>query len=646
MPEEKAHPGFVVLGTAGHVDHGKTALVRVLTGKNTDALKEEMERGISIDIDFAPLALPSGTLLGLVDVPGHERFVRNMLAGAVGMDAALLVIDINEGMKPQTYEHLRILELLGVRAGVVVLTKVDLAEEDWSDVSEEVIREALAETAFAAAPVVRVSSRTGTGIAELLATLDALAPSWMRRDRTGAFRLPVDKVFSVPGFGTVVSGTVWRGTVSVGDVLEQLPSKRPVRVRGIQVHGTSSNQAAAGQRAALNLTGVEKSDIHRGDTVATPNTLSVSRLLDVQLTALPDLSQPVEHRSTVHVHLATGEVVGRVLLLSGTELVPGESGYAQLLLDKPLVVASGDHFVVRGHSPLTTIGGGHVVVPTAQRLHRRNRSHIVERLAEQDGRGPSGALMMAAREGMRLTVSAVASALSKTSTEANEWLKSLEHAGDIQALASGWFAASYLHESMADLRQRLQLLHEQHRLVEWVAKSTLMSLYSVEHSEMNGRDIEMLLERAVTAGWLLVASGSVKLRDWTVQLTEEEAAIYEQLLARLTNSGLEAPTTDTLCAEFPKRDRVAKSLLSLAKSRGELVEVQSGWMWARPAYEFAVAAVRECGQGGQAFTVAQVRDALQTSRKQAVALLEYLDGIGETVRKGDVRYLYANVTNS
>ncbi|MBX6353076.1 MAG: selenocysteine-specific translation elongation factor [Thermoflavifilum sp.] len=631
-----ASPRFVVIGTAGHIDHGKTALVTALTGKNTDRLKEEQQRGISIDIDFAPLPFPDGTLIGMVDVPGHERFVRNMLAGASGIDAALLVIDVREGVKPQTLEHAAILELLGVTRGLIALSKIDLVAPDWIPLAETLIRDDLASTPFAQAPVVPVSAKTGAGLEELRAALRRLADEVEPRDSGGAFRLPVDKVFTVQGFGTVVSGTVWRGSVALGDVLTHLPGGQAVRVRGIQVHGRPVEQAQAGQRTALNLTGVERSDVHRGSVIATPGTLHDTRLLDVRLRLLPSAAVGVRHRDRVHVHLGTGEAIGRVLLLEADEVQPGAEAWAQLLLDRPLVCDTGDRFVIRRYSPVTTLGGGRVVNPAPQRLHRRRRAHIIEQLSALDTDSPQGRLLALAGQGRAITP-AVGSELGLTEEETRDLLAHLTARGELLAMPSAWFAPRAVEDALQRVRSTLGELHRRHRFEQWQSRRAVIQT-ALTGTPFTPRDGEQLLKMGEERGWWQLSGAGIRDAEWQVRLTPEEQAIERRLLELLHATGLQGVRGEALCAQFPRRDRIARGILQGLKERGLAVEADADvWLDGQAFTAASQRLWKVFGTAGQTFTVGQARDLLEVSRKAAVLLLERLDTEGVTERSGDAR---------
>lgn len=382
-------PRTLILGTAGHVDHGKTTLVRALTGVDTDRLDEEHRRGISIELGFAHLDLTEDLRLGIVDVPGHERFVRQMVAGAGGMDLALLLVAADEGVMPQTREHFDVLRLLGVPAGLVVLTKIDMADPDLADVVEEEVKDLVAGSFLEGAPIVRVSGQTGEGVDALKETLIGVAREAPLRTRDGAFRLPVDRVFVLAGTGVVVTGTAWSGTVAPGDTLRLMPRGTDVRVRDVQSHGQAVERAGAGERIALSLHGVKKDDLERGDVVVTPGPWSASTVLGVRLTAVddPELAPRMKTRARVHVHHAARGVIGRLDPLEGDgPFEPGESRRVRLILEEPLIARPGDHLVVRTYSPMITAAGGRVLDPQVPKGERRART--LDRLVALEDGGP------------------------------------------------------------------------------------------------------------------------------------------------------------------------------------------------------------------------------------------------------------------
>ncbi len=391
---------FIIVGTAGHVDHGKTRLVKALTGVDTDRLREEQERGISIELGFAPLPLGSGVVAGIVDVPGHERFVKNMLAGAGGVDLVLFVVAADEGVMPQTREHLDILELLHVQKGIVALTKTDLVDQDWLQLVQEEVRGALAGTRFADAPIIPVSSITGEGLDRLRLALEKMAAAVQPKPRAGPARLPIDRIFTITGFGTVLTGTLFSGSIRSGDVLVIMPSEVQGRVRSLQVHGKKTEDAHAGQRVAVNLAGVEVGEVERGDVLTTPGAFTPVRRLTAWLHALEHAPRPLKNWQRVRFHLGAKETLGRLRLLDQDELPPGADTFVQIELEEPVVAAVHDRFVIRQYSPVTTVGGGEIVEVGGLR-HRRFRTEVLERLKRKLSGSPFAAPPGGAADGAR-----------------------------------------------------------------------------------------------------------------------------------------------------------------------------------------------------------------------------------------------------
>ncbi len=372
-----------IIGTAGHIDHGKTTLVKALTGVDTDRLKEEKQRGISIDLGFAPFKLPGGQKAAIVDVPGHERFIRHMLAGAFGIDMVLLTIAADEGVMPQTREHMDIIELLGVDKGLVVITKKDLVDEEWMLLMEEEISEYLKGTILDGAPLMAVSAVTGEGIPDLLAAIENIAQQVQERSAEGYARLPIDRVFTIAGFGTVVTGTLWSGKINSGDTLELMPGGLQVKVRNLHVHNDKVNTAYAGQRVAVNLQGIELAEVRRGDLLATPGVLAPSYRIDARLRLLKSSKRSLSNWNRIRFHLGTDETMGRVVLLDRDQLNAGEEALVQLVMEKPVVAYQGDRFVIRYYSPVTTIGGGVVIDPRAPK-QKRFREDVLEELSKKE----------------------------------------------------------------------------------------------------------------------------------------------------------------------------------------------------------------------------------------------------------------------
>ena len=500
----------LIIGTAGHVDHGKTALIKALTGADTDRLKEEKARGISIDLGFAPFRLPGGVVAGVVDVPGHERFISNMLAGIGGIDLVLLVVDVMEGVMPQTHEHMQILQLLNIRRGIVVLTKCDLAEEDWIDIVEEEIREEVAGTFLEEAPFCRVSAVTGEGIPDLVDTIRQAVAALTPKDADGPMRLPVDRHFTVAGFGTVVTGTLLSGSVRAGDTVEVLPPGRQVRVREVQVHGRKEEQGFAGQRVALNLAGLDRELIQRGSVVGTPGIFEQTERMDVRLTLLPDAPRPLKFRDPVHFYLGTARVVGIVALLDRDLLEPGESAIVQIHLDRPLVAHRQDRFIIRSYSPMTTIGGGTVIDPSPVK-HRRFRKEVMAALAELESGEKSFLLQKLSAQGCARVKDL--ETLSGMGTERiARHLEALQKEGKVTALAEQWTTAEALRAWRHKVVEETGRFHAANPLLPGIPHATLKAALP---GNLQPKAFDKLLAAATAEGELVQQGEGLRLPGFT-----------------------------------------------------------------------------------------------------------------------------------
>ncbi|RDV83439.1 selenocysteine-specific translation elongation factor [Ammonifex thiophilus] len=628
----------VVIGTAGHVDHGKTALIKALTGIDTDRLKEEKERGISIELGFAYLDLPSGIRAGIVDVPGHERLVRTMLAGAHGIDMVLLVVAADEGVMPQTREHVDIIGLLGISRGVVALTKIDLVEPDWLELVQEEVKEYLTGTSLRDAPIVPVSAVTGEGLAELVRMLDALAQEVTEKPATGPARLPLDRVFTIPGFGTVVTGTLVSGTIRVGDTLSILPPDKTVRVRQLQVHKQRVEEARAGQRVAANLVGVEAGEIGRGDVLVTPGSFRSATLLDVKLYLLPT-ARPLKHRAKVRFHLGTTEVSAQLHLLDREELVPGEEALLQLLLEEPVVAAKGDRFVIRSFSPPLTVGGGRVLALPRMK-YKRFRAEVLQylsRLAEGELKDQVEAYLR--KESQPVSLETVAETLTEEKervVQALEELSKEEKVKLIKVEGQVYACSAATYRKLSDEARSLVARYlEEYPLREGMPKEELRSRLL---PQLGVRAFQTLLEEWAGEGVLSLTAQAVSLPGLAGPSAEDQERIasLEEVYRR---GGLQPPALREAASLVGIEEKEAEEYLGYLLRAGRLVKVAEGILFHREVLAAAeaqvVAALKERGE----ITVAEVRDLLSTSRKYVVPLLEYLDGKRVTRRIGDKRVL-------
>ena len=519
----------VIIGTAGHVDHGKTVLVKALTGTDTDRLAEEKRRGITIEPGFARLDWPDGTQAGIVDVPGHEKFIKNMLAGAGGIDLAMLVIAADEGVMPQTVEHLDILSLLGVQGGLVVLTKAELVDDDWLELVRGQALELTEGTFLEGAPILSVSAVTGQGIPELRDALYRLVQEAREKSALAPFRLPIDRVFSVDGFGTVVTGTLTEGAVRVGDAVELVPSGLQSRVRTLQVHGESVDAAYAGQRAALNLTNLQKAEIHRGDAAVRPGSVRPSRMLDVRLRCLESAKRTVLNGSQVHLYHGTSVHLAKAVLLDRDELRPGESCLAQLRLTEPMAVKQGDRFVIRFYSPVETIGGGKVLDPRPLR-HKRHDPVVLDSLILREQGSGSQRLLQAAEEfGVSLPDSSQLAERSGLDTgTAVSLLADLLNQGKLAEPLPGRYAAASALDTLWDhCRELLSAYHQKHPLHAGMPAAELRQKLFRQITPAEG---DALLEVFRAEGRMKRAENRWALAEFSIRLTKRQTALRNTLL--------------------------------------------------------------------------------------------------------------------
>ena len=629
MTQSKHH---FIIGTAGHVDHGKTALIRALTGTETDRLKEEKERGISIDLGFASFRLPGGEIAGVVDVPGHERFIHNMLAGVGGMDLVLLVIDVNEGVMPQTREHLAILQLLGIERGILVLTKCDLAEADWIDIVEEEVREEVAGTFLENAPCCRVSALTGDGLPQLVATICEQLKGISPKDADGPLRLPVDRHFTVSGFGTVVTGTLISGSVTGGDSVEVLPPGEVVRVREIQVHGRKTERASAGQRVALNLAGLDRARIERGAVVGTPGFFEQTGRLDARLTLLPTAPRPLKFRDPVHFYLGTARVVGLVALLDRDRLEPGESALVQIHLDRPLVAHRRDRFIIRSYSPMTTIGGG-VVVDPAPAKHRRFRAEVMAALKELESGEKSFLLQkLAEHEVLRLKELEQLAGLGQE--RIRDHLETLLGQGQAIQLGEQWLTAATLRSWRHRVSQGLQTYHAAHPHLPGMPRASVKGLLP---AALTPKAFDALLEQMVAAGELAAGEEHLARPGFAPHLSAAQERLVEGIAEAYREAGAQAKNRQEMLDRLGIAPAAAEEIFAYLFAQGRLVRLNAESFLDAATYDQALALLRAHFAAQPTLTLAEFRDRLGSSRKLVQALLEYWDGLKYTLRRGDER---------
>jgi selenocysteine-specific elongation factor len=629
----------VVMGTAGHIDHGKTQLIKALTGVDTDRLKEEKERGITIDLGFAHFTCHDGTEVGVIDVPGHERFVRNMLAGVGGIDLVLLVIAADEGVMPQTREHLAICQLLRIKDGLVALTKIDLVDEDWLALVIEDTREFLKGTFLESKPIVGVSAKTGQGLDPLKRALGTLAARVPPKHVEGKFRLPIDRVFTIRGFGTVVTGTLFSGSVRAEDRVEIYPKGIQAKVRGLQVHNESVAEAVAGQRTAVNLQGIEKVELARGDVLGRPAEFAPTFMLDAVLQHLADAPRPLRHRSRVRLHLGTSEILGRVILLDRDALAPGEEAYVQFRLEEPAVALPRDRYVIRSYSPVQTIGGG-MLLDVQPAKHRRGdaglASHfqvLAEGSAEQIY---AYHLREAAHRGLRL--SAYLPRTDLPEPRLRQVATTLQQTGRARAVNAEmrW----YVHEEAfrnltAELRQHLAVFHQQNPLRPGMALEELRG----KVRNLEERVCLLALELLQQQGEVVIERDRVRLASHQVALDDTRERLLRQLEGEFLRAGYQPPRVEEVYTRLKIGRGADKELLQVLVDQGRVMRLNDNVVFHRTNIEKAEALLVQFLREHREITPIEFKDLLGVSRKYAIPLLEYFDSQKVTIRVGDKRIL-------
>jgi len=631
--------GHIIIGTAGHIDHGKTSLVKALTGVDTDRLKEEKERGITIELGFAPFTLPSGLRLGLVDVPGHERFVKNMVAGATGIDLVLLVIAADEGVMPQTREHLDICQLLGVKNGIVALTKTDMVDEEWVEMVTEDVREYLSDTFLQDAPIVPFSALTGSGKEEMILAIEAAAREIPGRTDKGIFRLPVDRVFTMKGFGTVVTGTLTSGNISAGEEILFLPGDRKTKLRGLQVHGESAKTSSAGTRTALNLQGIDKEEIHRGQTAVRDGVLRSTLMLDAKVSLLPSAPRPLKNRERVRLHLYTAEIMSRTTILEGEVIQPGEDGLIQLRLEEPAIALPGDRFVIRSYSPMATIGGGHIIDPLPGK-HRRNRPPVLERLKRLEEGNLQDRIEVYLEEagdhGLEAANLSVRTGLD--TSEMKDMLSTMAGESKVVLAVTGDGTLAYSAASFDRIKDRLlaalEKFHKANLARAGLGREELRNRVA---RELPDRPWKNLLEALQEQGLIALDGDTVSIGSHEAKLTPEQEALAGKVLALLAKSQISAPFLPELGDELKVSAADLKTVLNLLADRGDLARIKDDYFIVSKAHESLLKGVEEYFGTKQEMTLADFREIVGTTRKWMIPLLEYLDRTQVTMRKGDVR---------
>ncbi len=630
----------IIVGTAGHIDHGKTALVKALTGTDTDRLKEEQQRGITIDLGFAFLPLAKNIELGIVDVPGHEKFVKNMLAGIGGIDLAIFVIAADEGIMPQTEEHLDICNLLQIQRGLVAITKTDLVEDEWLEMVIEDVHDRLDGTFLEEAPIIPVSSKTGAGLESLRKELEMLAAQVEERGSEGIFRLPVDRVFTIKGFGTVVTGTMISGSVKGEDIVEILPEGSRTRVRNVQVHDAPVELAYAGQRTALNLHGMEKKAIQRGAVVCEPDRLCPTYMLDAHLTLTPRAPKSLKYRTRVRFHHGTNEVLARVVLFDRDELLPGDNAYVQFRLETPLIAMARDRYIIRSYSPIITIGGGEILFTQPQK-HKQS-SQIAAPSLRTLKEGSLEDVLSYYVEQARLqpiTSRKIAGMLAVTEAEIQQGLQHLIRRKKIINTAEQGIAAVHVSHYTTIVEHLLRVLdefHTQFPLKPGMVKEELRKKLS---ADLPPQVFQHIMNDQVNAGMICLEQQIIRKSTYRLQLSAGQEHI-KQKLAQLYHSGRFQPPNRKAALKntgFPEKE--SQKIFNVLIHDGTLVRVEEELYYHKNILAEMTQRIRAYLQEHHEMTIGDVKTLFQISRKYTVPFMAHLDATGITIRKGDTRVL-------
>ncbi|HKJ00128.1 MAG TPA: selenocysteine-specific translation elongation factor [bacterium] len=630
----------LVIGTSGHIDHGKTTLVKALTGIDADRFVEEKERGITIDIGFAHYTDEAGNVIAFVDVPGHERFVHNMLAGAAGLDAVLMVIAADEGVMPQTREHLHICDLLGIRQGLIALTRTDLVDEELLELCAQDVREAVQGTFLEDAPILPVSAVTGAGLAELRAALAQLTTRVQGHHLEHPFRFPVDRSFTIKGFGTVVTGTVIAGRLRKEDTVTQYPQRKALRVRGLQVHGQPADAVEAGQRAAINLAGVTKDEIQRGDQLAEPDSLLTSFLLNAELKLLADAPRELTQRTRIRLHLGTQEVIGRLVLLEEERFKPGQTQLVQLRLEREVSSRFGDRFIIRNYSPIFTLGGGRVIDPAPYKS-RRLRGDLAQRLRVLAGDDPEAlveqVVYLQGNRGVRAREGFIRAGLSEK--QFGRIIDKLSSRGAIYCVDPA--ERKYLHVSTVEriggfMQRVLAAHHKAHPEREGMSRVELGGKLAVL---FNDKEVGQLLQRLVKAGTIAQEGPLYRMSGHEKSLTGQQEERLARLVEAVRAGGVMPPRRTALFEAADVDEKTGVQLAKLGTHNGQLVRVKDDLYYTPDTLAEIERQLRDYLAQHSQITVIDFKDLTGVTRKHAVDLLEHFDAVRVTIRVQDHRVL-------
>lgn len=628
----------IIIGTAGHVDHGKTRLIKALSGIDTDRLEEEKKRGITIELGFAHIPNDAGYNIGVIDVPGHEKFIKNMLAGIGGIDFVLFVVAADEGIMPQTREHFEILQALGIDDGIIAITKTDMVDEEWLELVQEDIRDYVEGSFLEGKPMIPVSAKSGENIDLLKEEIIRKCDRESKRiEAPEMFRLPVDRVFTKSGFGTVVTGTLMDGTCSLNDEVHVFPEETPAKIRGIQTYGNDVEQAVAGQRTAINLSGVRKEDIRRGDVIAAKGAVSVTGMLDVKLKIFDSSERMVLNNSRVHLYCGSKEVLTKVILMDRDALSAGEEAYVQFRLEEPIAVRRGDRFIIRFYSPIITIGGGQILDAVPEK-HKRNRENVLEGFRMLESGNISDIFVLKTGGHKFYSNELLLQELGMLPEIGDREIERCIEEGKLVELEDGTILAASKFQMMTDrLIQLLQEYHESNPLAEGMPKQELQSRLRDTWHIQEDKIILGAVHRLMNLGTLMDCGKTVSMQGFEAVLTPEQEKLKERIAGIYKDAGIEIPKNDEIYA-LDSDKRVINAIFDRLYKEGVLVKVDPSYNISQEGWNRVAAAARTAGAEGS-FVLADFRDTLNTSRKYASVYLAALDRAGITVFDGERRRL-------
>lgn len=629
----------VIIGTAGHIDHGKTTLIEALTGRSTDRLKEEKERGISIELGFTYFDLPSGKRAGIIDVPGHEKFIKNMLAGVTGMDIVLLVVAADEGVMPQTKEHIAILDLLGIEKGLIVLTKSDLVDSEWLELVIDDVKNEVKGSFLENVPIIPVSSVKKTGLDEVIKLIDEMALELEDRETDDTPRLPIDRVFTISGFGTVVTGTLLSGKFNVGDEVQIFPGEKIARIRNLQVHDQDTETAFAGQRVAINMAGIKKEEIERGDVVAPKDSMQDTLMLDVKVKLIKDIDRSIKNRTRLRLYIGTKEVLCRIVLLDKEVLNPGEEAYAQLRLEEKTVAKRGDRFILRFYSPMFTIGGGQVLEPNPTKKQPFDEKALEELRIKEEGRTIDIIeKIIKDKSSFFPTIKEISTTTAMLEEKVKEDVDSLIKAEKLISFSLTkdihLIHIDYFNQLSEKIIEELEIYHEKYPLRIGMPKEEMRSRLLNKAPNRVG---ELFLDLLVEKGLIEQRKEAIFKKGFKIELNDHQVGIKNKIIENYIEEGFLPPKKEELIKLADPNE--VEEIINLLVNRGEIVKLNEEVYLHQTILKEGIKRLKDYIKDKGSITVAQYRDVLNTNRKVALSLLEYFDQIKITKRDGDKRIL-------